>query len=137
VFVHNLARETWAVETVQKPDTEPFDPTAGRVGPAVVALELRNKKANGRPKSPAQFLTFSFFGDGRIEVDDTQPSGRSVADVAADVLADGPLTLAGIAAAIKEDTSEEVAARTIRTSLKRHPQRFEESSGRPRRWSLR
>jgi len=138
VFVHNLARETWAVERIGDDDPDAIDPDEIRFGPYVVALELRNKKANARPKSAAQFVTFSFFADGTIEVVTDGPAGRSVADLAADALADGPLTLAKIAAAIKEDTGQAVSADTLRNALKRHPQRFEQStSGRPRTWAVR
>ena len=138
VFVHNLARETWAVERIGDDDPDAIDPDEIRFGPYVVALELRNKKANARPKSAAQFVTFSFFADGTIEVATAGPAGRSVADMAADVLADGPLTIPKIAAAIKEDTGQAIDDSTIRRSLARHPRRFEQStSGRPRTWSVR
>lgn len=137
VFVHNLARETWAVERVgdDEPDT---DPDLIRVGPRVIDLELRNKKANGRSQAQAQFISFSFFADGSITVDTDRPSARAVADLAADALADGPLVLAKLAAAIKEDTGEVVTENTLRVSMARHPQRFEQATGkRPRAWSLR
>jgi hypothetical protein len=138
VFVHNLARETWAVERIEDDDPEAIDPDEIRFGPAIVALELRNKKANARPKSAAQFVTFSFFADGTIEVTTDGPAGRSVADLAADALADGPLTLPKIAAAIKEDTGQTVSEDTLRNALKRHSRRFEQAtSGRPRTWSVR
>lgn len=137
VFVHNLSRETWAVEPLGDDDDD-SDPDVIRFGPHVVALELRNRKSNGRPKAAAQFVTFSFFGDGTIEVVTDRPSGRTVADLAADVLTDGPLTLAKIAAAIKEDSGQAIDETTLRRSLTRHPRRFEQStSGRPRTWSLR
>ncbi len=138
VFVHNLARETWAVERIGDDDPETIDPDEIRFGPAIVALELRNKKANARPKAPAQFVTFSFFADGSIEVATDGPAGRSVADLAADALAEGPMTLAAMAKAIKEDTGRVYSEDALRVSLKRHPQRFEQStSGRPRTWSVR
>jgi hypothetical protein len=137
VFVHNLARETWAVERIGDDDPDAIDPDEIRFGPYIVALELRNKKANARPKSAAQFVTFSFFADGTIEVATDGPAGRSVADLAADALADGPLTLPKIAAAIKEDTGQAVSVDTLRNALKRHPRRFEQStSGRPRTWAV-
>lgn len=134
VFVHNLARETWAVEQIGDPPTDDGDP----YGPVVIELELRNKKANSRPLSPPRFNTFSFFADGTIEVTTAPPAGRSVADLAAGVLAEGPMTLATIAKAIREDSGQAISENTIRTALKRHPRRFAEaSSGRPRQWSKR
>jgi hypothetical protein len=138
VFVHNLARETWAIERVGDDDTE-SDPDLIRFAPHIVTLELRNKKANGRAIAAAQFVTFSFFPDGTITADTGRPDGRAVADLAADALADGPMTLPKIAAAIKEDTGETVSADTIKRTMLRHPQRFahEATGPRPRPWSLR
>lgn len=136
VFVHNLARETWAVERVgddpEVTDAEPF-------APHVVALELRNKKANARPAIPAQFVTFSFYADGTIEATDDRPGGRTVADMAADVLADGPMTLPAIRKAIAEDTGESVSEDALRKALGvRGHGRFVQSTGkRPRTWALR
>src|SRR4029079_6887541 len=74
VFVHNLARETWAVETLPTAEGE-REPYA----PALVAIELRNMKANGRSKAAAQFATFSFFADGTIEVETAAPRSRAIA----------------------------------------------------------
>jgi hypothetical protein len=137
VFVHNLARETWAAERIGDDEPE-TDPDVLRVGPRVINLELRNRKANGRGSAPAQFLTFSFFGDGTIEAHTERPSNRNVADLAADALTDGPLTLPALAAAIKEDTGEAVSQDVLRVTLSRHPNRFVQATGkRPRPWSLR
>jgi len=125
---------------VERDGDEPEDdPDLIRVGPHVVALELRNRKSNGRPKAAAQFVTFSFFADGTIEVTTDRPGGRTVADLAADALADGPLPLAKIAAAIKEDTGQEVGPDALRSALTRHPRRFEQdrSGKRPYPWSVR
>jgi hypothetical protein len=130
VFVHNFARETWAVEPVATVDVEP-DPFQ----PAVVALELRNKKANGRSKAAAQFMTFSFMADGSIEADTTGPTERPLVDLIADVLAGEPLTAKSIAAAIKEDFDRTTSEEAVRVTLRRHPRRFaEQANGRPRKW---
>jgi hypothetical protein len=136
VFVHNLARETWAVERLgDEPDT---DPDLLRVGPHVVELELRNRKANGGPKLAPEFLTFSFYADGTIEATDRRPSGRAIADLAADALADGPLTVPKIVAAIREDTGERVDEDTLGRTLRRSSGRFvADKSKRPHQWSIR
>lgn len=135
VFVHNLARETWAVERLGDGQSESGSDLP-RMGAHLLSLELRNKKANAGPLCPAQFVTFSFFGDGKIEVSTDRPADHSIADLAADVLARGPATLAAITAAIKEDAGRIVTEDSLRTTLKRHPRRFEESSsGRPKTWS--
>jgi hypothetical protein len=139
VFVHNLARETWAVEQLGNDEPDAIEPDVIRFGPHVVAPELRNKKANARPKSAAQFVTFSFFADGTIEVASDGPGGRSVADLAADALADGPLPLPKIAAAIKEDTGKVVSLENVRSALARHPRRFvqDKTGKRPYPWAVR
>ena len=99
---------------------------------------MRNKKSNARPFCSTQFVTFSFFGDGTIEVATGGPADRSVADIAADVLAEGPMPLAKIVAAIREDTGRDMSAQSLRTSLGRDSRRFVQTSGkRPRAWSLR
>jgi hypothetical protein len=134
VFVHNLARESWAVEKIGEQERDPFDDTG--YAPAVVALELRNQKSNGRAKAPAQFVTFSFYADGTITLAESEPVRRPVADLAADVLAEGPMTLAQIISAIKEDDGRAVSEDSLRTTLRRHPDRFSEAtSGRPRKWA--
>lgn len=134
VFVHNLARETWAVERVNGEDDDPDVPC----GPNVVALEVRNKKSNARASSPAQFVTFSFYDDGSIGANDDRPRGRTIADLAADVLADGPMTLPRIAAAIREDTGQSISEDTLGRTLRRDQRRFAHSTAsRPRTWSVR
>lgn len=131
VFVHNLARETWAVEQIGKPsdDEEP------RIGPHVVELEFRNRKPSGRPLAPPQFLTFEFYADGSIEVKEGRLAGPTVADLAGDVLIE-PMTLKQIAGAIREDTGTTYSEDALRMALKRHPERFEVSKEkRPAKWS--
>jgi hypothetical protein len=135
VFVHNLARETWAIERLGEDQVDVEDDP---YQPNVVALELRNKKANARAASRTQFLTFTFFADGSIETNADRHGGRSIADLAADALADGPLTMPKLIAAIREDTGQVVPEDSLRSALKRSPQRFEQSAGtRPRSWAVR
>jgi hypothetical protein len=136
VFVHNLARETWAVAKVS--DEEPDEDDASVIyGPHVVPLELRNQKSNGRPKAASQFVTFSIYPDGAIEVSSERPVIK-VADEVASVLVDGPMTITGIRAAIREDTGNDRSENTIRGTLRRELARFKEASdSRPRKWSLR
>lgn len=137
VHVHNMARETWAVEQLSDEDDD-YDPDLIQFGPHVVSLELRNKKANGRAKSPPQFVTFSFFGDGTIEVATVAPR-LSVADLAAGILTATPdLTAKEIAAAIKEDTGRVVTEQSLRVTLDRYPQRFvRDTAKRPHKWATR
>jgi hypothetical protein len=137
VFVHNLARETWAAERLGDDDPE-TDPDLIRFGPSVLSLELRNKKANARPRAAAQFVTFTFHQDGTVATDDQAP-GRTVADMAAVALADGPLTVRDLAAAIKDDTGEAVSTDSLERAMRRAPRRFRhvDSGPRPRPWELR
>ena len=138
VFVHNLARETWAVEDGAKAD----DSDAGEdtaILPHLVQLEYRNKKASGRQRVAPQFVTFSFFRDQTIEVTEGRPAGTSVADRAADVLlGEEPMTLAQLRKAIKEDTGEDYREAVLRVTLSRQSDRFTVTKKpRPAVWSLR
>jgi hypothetical protein len=137
VFVHNLARETWAVETTDE-DEEESNPDLARIGPHVVSLEIRNKKQNDRPLSTAQFMTFSFFGDGTIEVNRDRPTDQTRTEMCAAILAETPdMTTKEIAAAIKEDTGTVVNPDDLRREMDRDKARFAaDRTKRPHRWSL-
>jgi hypothetical protein len=131
VFVHNLARETWAVAQLDDDDERE---------PGVMRIELRNKKANSRPKYPPQFLNFTFDLLGQVRVDDGKPSGgASVADLIADVLvrAIRPMTTKELMAAIKADTGQAIPDNRLREALARHPGRFERTGDIPYRFTLR
>jgi hypothetical protein len=137
VFVHNLARETWAVEQIgnEEPET---DPDLLRLVPNVVQLELRNKKSNNRRVSTAQFVAVSWNLDGTIDVTTDRPSSRNLVEVVADVLVDEPMTTKAIVAAIREDTGDEVKESTVRVVLMRHPLRFQVAgTGRTKTWTIR
>jgi hypothetical protein len=136
VFVHNLARETWAVGRVGEEPDDADLPAEAIYEPAVIALELRNKKSNGRPTAGPQFATFSFYRDGTIGVTTDAPTGKVADDVAA-VLVEGPMTISAIRAAVKEDTGRDWSENTIRKTLHRDARRFTASDGRPRKWTLR
>lgn len=135
VFVHNLCRESWAVEQ-RGTDAETTDDVAS-IGPHIIELEFRNKKPSGRPKAPPQFLTFSFFADNSIEVTEGKLAGPSVADLAADVLRGSAMDLRKLRAAIREDTGVAYSEDTLRVTLKRYPERFSvDKDQRPARWSV-
>ena len=133
VFVHNLARETWAVAQLGDSDAEPDDS-------GTMAIELRNKKANGRAKYAPQFLTFTFDLMGNVRVDDRRPGGAvEVADLVADVLARAlkPLTTKELAAAIKADTEQAIPLKRIHEALSRHAGRFNRTDDVPHRYEIR
>jgi hypothetical protein len=137
VHVHNFARETWAAEPGGM-EPAAADPDEVRFGPHVVALEFRNQKANGRERTPVQFLTFSFHVDGSIEAHADPPKARTVAELASDVLGKGPMTYRELIAAIHEDTGQKVTEDGLRKALERAPQRFRwDNDKRPGTWVLR
>ena len=133
VFVHNLARETWAVAQLGDSDAEPDDS-------GTMAIELRNKKANGRAKYAPQFLTFAFDLLGQVRVDNGRPGGAvEVADLIADVLTRSikPLTTKELAAAIKADTETTVTLKRIHEALTRHVGLFNRTDDVPHRYEIR
>lgn len=137
VFVHNYARETWSIEKTSTEDEEPYDPTIARVLPYVMSVELRNKKMSNGPTPRPQFLSFSFFSDDHIEVDQKQPDRpRKTEDLINDVLSRStkPMTADAIAKVIKLDTGETVKPETLRKTLNRH---FHPTDEVPHRWTKR
>lgn len=139
VFVHNLARETWAIEKTGVEDEEPWDPAIAHLMPLVISLELRNKKMNNGARPKPQFISFSFMPDGTIEVDRQQPKGTNVASLITDVLIRSPkgLTASDIAKVIKSDTGEVISDDTMRKTLLRNAARlFKRSDEVPHKWSI-
>jgi hypothetical protein len=128
VFVHNLARETWAVERIGDPDRE-----------GSMSLELRHRKSNNGPMSLPQFLTFNFAESGKVSVDRDQPADMRLADLAAEVAerAKLPLTVRDLARAIQADTGREVNEAALRMMLHRNLERFEPTDDVPRKWQAR
>jgi hypothetical protein len=136
IFVHNLARETWAVEQTNEDDDELFDPSVAGIVPQVMALELRNKKLNVGRRPRPQFLTFSFQIDGTIDVDHQRPqTTKNVRELIEDVLrqASKPMSSANIAKAIAADTGQIVNADTLARKLRQH---FLRSDDAPFVWSI-
>lgn len=137
VFVHNLARETWAAEQLGRDEEEEAGDLA-LFGPTSVQLELRNRKASSRASQPPQFVTFEFYLDGSIVATEGRSLGPSVADLAANAMNGAPMTLHQVMQAIRDDTGEKVSEDTLRKTLKRHPQRFAvDTTQRPARWTRR
>lgn len=133
VFIHNYARETWAIYAEADADNDPDDPSR----PARVHVELRNQKKSGGPKARPQLLAVEFYGDGSLVVTKERTAEQPLDDAIAGVLQSGPMTVKAIVAAIKED-GRDVGPDTVSTTLKRHADRFAvEGDKRPRRWALR
>ena len=115
VFVRNLARELWAVESVSEnedqgdpdPDVEAFTTT--------VKLELRNTKRNRGKRIKPQFLTFTFNADDTIDLDLDRPAGTALHEVAYRILRAEPgMTVDALVKAIREDTDLKPTAGTLR-----------------------
>ncbi len=124
VFVHNFARETWAVEEAKTGSIE-FDRDTHRYQPTVKALELRcMKKNDGVMEKKPQFVTFSFFFDGHTEVTHTTASSNALGNVLHELLTRlGAKNIKEIVKALR-DEGEDHGEETVRTTLKRAPQRF-------------
>ncbi len=137
-FVHNLARETWALEQNAMEQVELAKGTL-RFQPHVIKIEARNMKRNDGPKAPHQFFTVSFQGNGDIDVDRAAPTKRSHKDLILEVLerAKDPLDVNKIAKAIKDDTGEVLSPENVRTVFSRYSTLFASTRDTPKRWSLR
>ena len=113
VFVHNFARETWAINAAEDAKTEiAFDAATNDLQPTVMTVELRNMKMSQRKKVPApKFIAFSFFHDGHIEVDDQAgKTALTIAEMASGILsrADKALPIKSIVKLVEEDYGTKV-----------------------------
>jgi hypothetical protein len=131
VFVHNLARETWAVEQLGEQSNEEVEDEDR--GP--MTLELRQRKANSGVRAKPQFVTFTF-SEGKIEVSMVRPMGRTISDMALSVLsrAPKPMTVKDLARAIKADEDSDVSEDVLRKTLARYPGRFKKTQDAPFKW---
>lgn len=137
VFVHNSARETWSME--RDAEGSFFDPVEDA---GVVALELRNQKANDGGQYPQQFLNFHF-RYGEIEVTPGEPAGKSIVAMAEDVLyrAGTPLLTSEIAKSIRESEGVSVKLDSLGKKLRAARTTFRKVAGQKSdkgaaRWTL-
>jgi hypothetical protein len=130
IFVHNLARETWAAEQMGS------DPDVAAMGP--MAIELRNRKANGQARQGPQFFTFTFADDGAIDVGRQEPAGRTVTDMIEGVLGRSlkHIPVPAIRSLLRTDEGKTVSAENVRTILQRNPRRFRKYETSPITWGL-
>lgn len=133
VFVHNLARETWAVEQ----HGERSDETSEDEDRAPMELELRQRKSNSGQRSKPQFLTFTF-ADGKVEIGREAPFATSLADMTAMVLnrSKKPLTVKDLCGALKADYDHPVSGEALRKTLERHRERFQRTEDMPYQWAV-
>ena len=137
VFVHNLARETWAAESLDTDEPE-MDPDLFSIAPAVVRLELRNRKASARRIALPQFVAFEFFADGSISATEGRPADQpTIADRIAATMNGTPLQIRQIRDVIREDSGQAYSEGTLRKTLNRYPRRFTATGDHPQRWQLR
>ena len=103
-FWHNLARVTWSL---------------ARDGDSLL---LVNRKANNYPWMGRHAVAFTWH-DGVLGEVSERPYSLALADRIAEVLADGPLTVAEIADQLKAEGESEKAD-TVSKTLRRHRDRF-------------
>jgi hypothetical protein len=138
VFVHNLARETWAGSQMGS-ETNLTVPGLFGVTATSIQVELRNKKRSAGGKVTAQQgFDIEFRSNGDIRVDYQQNYERPVRDLILDVLATTtkPMTAKALSAAIREDTERVVDETTIRRTIARGIDGVETSVERPYTYSL-
>jgi hypothetical protein len=100
VFWHNLARLTWSME---------------RKGDEVL---LVNRKANNYARQPSYSVELVYH-NGRLGSVTERRASETLMDKVADAMADGPLSVADIAASINAGQSEPTKPNAIRSVLSR------------------
>lgn len=124
VFVHNLARETWAAA---RNDTDDMD---------VFSVELHNKKRNEGNLQLPQVLTFKFTAEGIVTA---LASGKvTIKQELVDILSTStkPVTVAAIAKALRQRTGQTFKEDTVYRSLSRNRRLFRATSDVPQLWSV-
>lgn len=125
-FIHNAARETWSAIRVDVDQPAPAPPGTIALTPtSVMQVELRNMKRSGGPKTAAdQLLTFTFWGNSKIEVEHTVGKEPTVADRILDILTDGKgYTTKQLVTALENDGGSRVSSKTIDKTLTRLEER--------------
>lgn len=117
VFVHNLARETWAVEKSDEKEDEAYDPIEER---GFEVIELRQKKSNGSATQRPVSYRFDF-SEGEIKVTNVSPKTPVLAETFRAILmsANEALSVKEIAAAYKSREARSISEDTILKTLKR------------------
>jgi hypothetical protein len=124
IFVHNLSRETWAVERYED-DSDVRDPLQA-VFEEVMRLELRNQKMNVGSKPDVQFLNFHFkytATSTTVDVDGLPPASRKTyTQMVREVLrrSKSPMDLPAISKAVKDSTGVAIKTETLRRTLTRN-----------------
>lgn len=136
-YVHNLARETWAIERVGDDDEVIEDRTAQQLS-STFRVELRNRKNSEGAKQRPVVFDITYFENGDLSVVPAT-NVKTPKDLITEVLRATPgLTVSGIVAAIKEDTGDPILAKTVTNALTRSKDTFEaDKDARPFKWSLR
>lgn len=122
VFVHNFARETWAINAAENPAEITYEADTAHLQPTVMTVELRNMKMSQRKKVlDPKFIAFSFYPQGTIEVNEVSSPDPTMAEMAAAVMgrAGKSLAVKEIANLIQSDYGEKVNIESLRNCLKR------------------
>jgi hypothetical protein len=139
-YVHNLARETWAIEQVPG-DDEPFVPsTDGAItarNSSGFRVELRNRKNSEGAVQPPAIFDVTYYSNGDLTVTPVAKEAKLPKDLVVDVLRGSTgMTVAAIVAAIKEDTGDAITTKAVTNALTRNPKVFAHDDKRPRKWVL-
>jgi hypothetical protein len=137
IFVHNLARETWACESIANDDAS-VDPSTRDLQPQVMKLELRNKKKNEGAAPEHQFLTFEFHINDTIDVTFGEAARPRLADRVADILRRAGIALAAkdVIKGLKDEYGDSITDNHLRSMFSKHRERFTASDTFPQKWSL-
>jgi len=121
-FIHNLARETWAIEPTEDPDPN-FEWTKDNYAlqPGLLNLQFRCKKRNVGTKPDDQYLQLAFYPDDSITANMYTPSKPSVKEIVRSILsrATEPLTIDSIHKKHAAESDDPTEKRHIRKMLER------------------
>lgn len=134
-FIHNLARETWAIEPTEDPNPE-FEWTKDNydLQPSLLNLQFRCKKRNVGVKPDDKYIQFGFYPDNSITGGFFEPNKPSVKEIVRDILTrnKAAMTIDAIYAAHSKDTDTPTDKKYIRQMLEREVKKH----GKQGYWSM-
>lgn len=129
VGVVNFAREAWAIEKREEHqewlDKETYQATHGYL-PTYNFVELRCMKKNEGEMPDPVFFDFAFMPNGDIDANPVEPPAIRHDDRIAAILRlfKKPMEVKHISAAYLEEYGEKINPETVRTTMRRHQDRF-------------
>jgi hypothetical protein len=133
-YVHNLARETWAIERTSDDDM-PEDPTVAVLS-TTIRVELRNKKNSAGARQRPVSFDITHFANGELQVHEVKDA-KQPRDRVRDVLRGTQgMQVKAIVAAVNEDAGETVVtAKQVTNALRKNPAWFDaDKAQRPHLW---